>query len=124
MVTESISEVLIMYGFPLFWIGVGIIQWFWPSAIFVAFSNEQVTPGARGFAVFWLVLGSTLGYLFIPWLSHFGGWAIPGFLLLIVGGLQFFHPVWTISIRDYSENTAAVLIAASGLAVLLLGLLS
>ena len=123
MPTESTSEALVMYGFPLFWIGVGIIQWFWPAAIFVGSSNEQVTPGARGFAVFWLVLGSVLGYVFIPWLQAFSGWFIPGFVLLIVGGLQFVYPVWSISVGDYSLNMAALFPVVSGIIVLLFGLL-
>ena len=123
MPTESTSEALVMYGFPLFWIGLGIIQWFWPAAILVGSSNEQVTPGARGFAVFWLVVGSVLGYVFIPWLQAFNGWFIPGLVLLIVGGLQFVHPVWSISVGDYSLNMAALFPVVSGLIVLVFGLL-
>lgn len=123
MITESTAEALVTYGFPLFWIGVGIIQWFWPSAIFVAFSDEHVTPGARAFAVLWLVVGSTFGYLFIPWLGAFGGWAIPGLVLVIVGALQFLHPVWSISDREHTERTVAILLVGSGLAALLVGML-
>lgn len=123
MLTESTSEALVTYGFPLFWIGVGIVQWVWPSAIFVAFSADQVTPGARGFAVAWLVLGSALGYLFVPWASAFGGWFVPGVVLLTVGGLQFAHPVWSLPVVDASERAAAALFATSGVAVLLVGLL-
>lgn len=123
MMTESTAEALVTYGFPLFWTGVGIVQWFWPSAIFVAFSDDDVTPGARAFAVLWLVVGATLGYFFVPWLHPFGGWAIPGLVLVIVGGLQFLHPLWTGSDSGRSERTAAVLLVVSGLAALLFGLL-
>ncbi|MFB6136566.1 MAG: hypothetical protein ABEJ04_07375 [Halobacteriaceae archaeon] len=34
-----------------FWLGVGILMWWWPAAIFVAFDNDDVTPGARAFAI-------------------------------------------------------------------------
>lgn len=123
MSVESSSEVVIRYGFPLFWIGIGVVQWFWPSAIFVAFSDEQVTPGARGFAVLWLVLGSTLGYVLIPWLEPLSRWFIPGFVLLITGGLQFVHPVWSVSIGRRPGWMTAVLLATSGGVVLSFGLL-
>jgi hypothetical protein len=124
MPLESTTQALVAYGFPLFWISVGVIQWFWPSAIFVAFSDERVTPGARAFAVFWLVVGSALGYVFVPWASAFGGWVIPGFVLLVVGGLQLAHPVWDVSIGTYSEKSGGVLFMACGSVVLAIGLLS
>ncbi|GAB7013050.1 hypothetical protein [Halolamina salina] len=37
--------------FGAFWAGLGILMWWWPAAIFVAFSSDDVTPGARAFAV-------------------------------------------------------------------------
>lgn len=123
MPAESTSELVVRYGFPLFWVGLGVVQWFWPSAILVAFSDGDVTPGARGFAVLWLVVGSTLGLLFVPWLAPFGGWFVPGFVLLAVGGLQFVRPVWTLPVDGRPRETTAALFAASGAAALLVGLL-
>lgn len=123
MPVESSSEVVIRYGFPLFWIGIGVVQWFWPSAIFVAFSDEQVTPGARGGAVLWLVLGSTLGYVLIPWVEPLGGWFIPGVVLLIIGGLQFVHPVRSVSVGRRPGRMTAILLATGGGVVLSFGLL-
>lgn len=123
MMTESTAEALVRYGFPLFWIGLGVVQWMWPSAIFVAFSDDEVTPGARGFAVLWLVLGTTLGYLFVPWRLPFSGWVVPGFVLMLVGALQFLRPAWTVSVGVLSAKTVALLCAAGGLAMLAVGLL-
>lgn len=47
--------------FGAFWLGLGVLMWWWPAAMFVAFGNEDVTPGARAFAVG----AAFLGILFV-----------------------------------------------------------
>ncbi|SEA09803.1 hypothetical protein SAMN04488065_1823 [Haloplanus vescus] len=121
MLSESMAEGLVTYGFPLFWIGVGVVQWLWPSALFVAFSDEDVTPGARGFAVLWVVVGSVLALLFVPWTAAFGGWFVPGTVFVVVGGLQLVHPVW--SLGERSGAAVGVLLLSTGTAALVVGLL-
>ena len=118
------SELLVRFGFPGFWVTLGVIQWYWPAAIFPAFSNEHVTPGARGFAVGWLCVGATFGYLFVPGLSAFGGWFIVGFVLVAVGALQATWPAWTPPVPDIlTDRQYGGTLAAAGIGVLVFGLL-
>lgn len=113
------SQLLIQYGFPLFWYGVGIVQWFWPSALFLAFSNEDVSPGARGVGILCMVFGIGLGLAFIPLLYPFSGWAIPGVILLTVGFLQRLHPVWSSPLPGrITRNQFGGLLSLSGVLIL------
>jgi len=41
-----------------FWLGLGILLWWWPAAVFVAFDNDDVTPGARAFAIAAMFVGT------------------------------------------------------------------
>ncbi|UPV76605.1 hypothetical protein M0R89_18910 (plasmid) [Halorussus limi] len=65
-------------------------MWWWPAAVFVAFSNEDVTPGARAFAVAAIFFGLVFFTLWSPQTG--AGLALPG-TLLTVGVLQVVHPV-------------------------------
>ncbi|WP_232686376.1 hypothetical protein [Halobacterium zhouii] len=114
---------LVRFGFPGFWIGIGVIQWYWPAAIFPAFSNEDVTPGARGFAVAWLLVGAVLGYVFVPGLGAFSGWFVPGFVLVVVGLLQAAWPAWSPPAGIVTERQYGTSLAGLGVAVLVFGLL-
>jgi len=123
MPSEAMSEAIIRFGFPLFWVALGVIQWFWPAAIFTGFSNDAVTPGARGFAVFWLCVGATLAYLFVPQLDPFSGLFVPGFVLVVVGILQSVRPVLSSPLpARLTDKAVGSIITACGLAVLGLNL--
>lgn len=121
MVSDATSEALVTFGFPAFWIALGLIQWFWPAAIFPAFSNDDVTPGARGFAVLWLCLGAVLGFAFVPFLGRFGGWFVLGFVLLVVGVLQRIRPAWSSPVSRLSDRAFGYALAAAGVATLAFG---
>ena len=117
------SEMAIRFGFPGFWVALGVIQWYWPAAIFPAFSNDDVTPGSRGMAVAWLCLGSALGYVFIPGLSAFGGWFVVGFVLVVVGALQAAWPAWSPPAELVTERQYGGALAVAGVGALVFGLL-
>ncbi|ELY80988.1 hypothetical protein [Natrinema gari] len=52
-----------------FWLGLGILMWWWPAAIFVAFDTDDVTPGARAFAIAAMFFGILFLALDIPSLT-------------------------------------------------------
>lgn len=118
MPSEAMSEALVRFGLPLFWLGLGVVQWVWPAAIFTGLSNDAVTPGARGFAVLWLFLGSTFTFLFVPQASAVGGYFVPGSVLFLTGVLQRIHPVWASPVTRISRTGIGTLLAAGGLLVL------
>lgn len=76
--------------FGAFWYGLGVLMWWWPAAIFVAFSSDDVTPGARAFAVVFVSFGA----FFLTGAVHELGtrFALPG-TVLTVGVLVLLHPV-------------------------------
>lgn len=112
------SEALVRYGFPLFWIGLGVIQWYWPAAIFSGLSNEDVTPGARGFAVLWLCVGSALGFAFAPLSGVFSALFVPGVVLLLTGALQWAFPAWASPLEGaMSERSFGTALAVIGAAI-------
>ncbi|WP_135821141.1 hypothetical protein [Halostella litorea] len=76
--------------FGAFWTGLGILMWWWPAAVFVAFSNEEVTPGARGFAVGAVFLGTV--FLSFETTRAGVGVSVPA-TVAIVGGLLAVKPV-------------------------------
>lgn len=76
--------------FGAFWLGVGVLMWWWPAAIFVAFNNEDVTPGARAFAVGAMFIGLLFLAMDVPALT--AGIALPATVAL-VGVLLLCKPV-------------------------------
>ncbi|MFC4451613.1 hypothetical protein [Halorussus aquaticus] len=76
--------------FGAFWFGVGVLLWWWPAAIFVAFSNDDVTPGARGIAAVFVFIGALFFTFSSPRIG--AGFAFPG-TVLTVGLLQVARPV-------------------------------
>lgn len=118
MLSEATAQAIVRYGFPLFWLSIGVIQWFWPSAIFSGFSDEAVTPGARAFAILWLCVGLALALVFIPLLAPFGWLSIPGFIFLIVGILQWIHPVWPVPVVEMTDRALGGALVAPGLLLL------
>lgn len=80
-----------------FWTGIGILMWWWPAAIFVAFSNEDVTPGARGFAVGAILIGMAFLTLEAPGLGLLA--SLPA-TMGVVGLLQVLHPIALPGVAD------------------------
>lgn len=76
--------------FGTFWFGLGVLMWWWPAAIFVAFSNDDVTPGARAFAVAAIFFGAVFLTMSVPVLG--ARFALPG-TVLTVGVLMLLYPV-------------------------------
>jgi hypothetical protein len=76
--------------FGAFWYGLGVLTWWWPAAIFVAFSNDDVTPGARAFAVGFVFIGAFFLTTAVPELG--GKFTLPG-TVLTVGVLVLLHPI-------------------------------
>ncbi|ELY84153.1 hypothetical protein [Natrinema altunense] len=73
-----------------FWLGLGILMWWWPAAIFVAFDNDDVTPGARAFAIGAMFFGILLLAMDIPSLTI--DYSMPATVSL-VGMLLLVKPV-------------------------------
>jgi len=80
-----------------FWLGLGVLMWWWPAAIFVAFSSGDVTPGARGFAIVSIAIG--LGFLSLEFPALSLGTALP-LTVLLVGALQLLRPVTVFSVDE------------------------
>ena len=76
--------------FGTFWYGLGVLMWWWPAAIFVAFSNEDVTPGARAFAIMFIFFGLVFFSFSIDGL---GTDFVPAGTILTVGVLLLLNPV-------------------------------
>lgn len=76
--------------FGAFWYGLGVLMWWWPAAVFVAFSNEDVTPGARALGVGAIFFGAVFLTMSVPGLG--ARFALPG-TVLTVGVLMLLHPV-------------------------------
>lgn len=79
------------------WLGIGVTMWWWPVAIFVAFSSDDVTPGARAFAVGAMFIGAfflTLEYPVVP-----AALSVPATVSL-VGVLLLVEPVPVRGVSD------------------------
>ena len=76
--------------FGAFWFGLGVLMWWWPAAIFVAFSNEDVTPGARAFAIMFIFFGT---FFFSTSIDGVGANVTPAGTILTVGVLLLLKPV-------------------------------
>lgn len=88
---HAVEAPLVRYGFPALWVGVGVLTWFCPSAVFVAFSDDDVTSGVRLSGAGFVYFGLFLGGAFVDWLP--GGFlASAGGTLLVVGALQTAAP--------------------------------
>lgn len=68
----------------------GILLWWWPTAIFIAFSNEDVTPDARAFSVAAIFFGVFFLALIVDGVGT--GFAPVG-TVLTVGVLLLLKPV-------------------------------
>lgn len=73
-----------------FCFGFGILLWWWPAAIFIAFSNEEVTPGARAFSVVAIFFGMFFLALVV---DGVGTDFAPAGTILTVGALLLLKPV-------------------------------
>lgn len=76
--------------FGAFWYGLGVLMWWWPAVMFRGFSNEDVTPGARAFAVVAIFIGAFFFTISIPGLGS--RFAFPG-TVLTVGVLLLLKPI-------------------------------
>jgi hypothetical protein len=106
-----------------FWAGLGVLMWWWPAAVFVAFSNEDVTPGARGFAVGAIYIGLFFLTLDVPALGI--GFALPG-TVLVVGVLMLAKPIRVPYVHRYGWGTPSRLgigLVASGVVLAILTVL-
>ncbi|RZH66556.1 hypothetical protein ELS17_17865 [Natrinema altunense] len=83
-------------------IGLGVILWWWPAAIFVAFSNTDVTSGARAFAIFALYFGIWFMTLDVSVLT--AGITLPATVSL-VGALLLLHPVTILGVSKEGPIT-------------------
>lgn len=106
--------------FGAFWFGLGVLMWWWPAAIFVAFSNEDVTPGARAFAVVAVFIGAFFLTLDVPELG--AGLALPG-TVVTVGVLFLLKPISVLGISSDGRITPRIvgvtlLVVGTALAVL------
>jgi hypothetical protein len=114
------SESLIRYGVPGVWLGVGVLLWFWPSAVFVAFDGEDVTPGARLLGALFVYFGWVLGGAFVDPLP--GGFvASAGGTLLVYGLLQVGAPRLELGPwgeKEPDPRTLGAVLAAPGLLLL------
>ncbi|UPV76459.1 hypothetical protein M0R89_20060 (plasmid) [Halorussus limi] len=99
-----------------FWFGLGVLMWWWPAAIFVAFSNDDVTPGARAFAAVAIFIGVFFLTLDVPGLG--GSFTLPG-TLLTVGLLFLLKPVGAPGVNPRGPVTPKV----AGVALLVVGTL-
>jgi len=88
--------------FGAFWTGLGVLMWWWPAAVFVAFDNESVTPGARGFAVGAVFLGTV--FLTFETAKAGVGLSVPA-TVAIVGGLLVVKPVQVLGTDDRGPVT-------------------
>jgi len=88
--------------FGTFWLGLGVVMWWWPAVIFVAFTNEDVTPGARVFAV----LAMSFGIWFITLETSVltAGVTLPATVSL-VGALLLLHPVAVLGVSKEGPIT-------------------
>ncbi|WP_188879459.1 hypothetical protein [Halarchaeum grantii] len=73
-----------------FWLGLGVLMWWWPAAVFVAFDNDDVTPGARAFAIAAMFFGILLLAMDVPVLTL--DYSVPATVSL-VGVLLLVKPV-------------------------------
>ncbi|QLC33029.1 hypothetical protein EFA46_001990 [Halarchaeum sp. CBA1220] len=73
-----------------FWLGLGVLLWWWPAAVFVAFDNDDVTPGARAFAIVAMFFGILLLAMDVPVLRL--DYGVPATVSL-VGVLLLVKPV-------------------------------
>lgn len=103
--------------FGAFWLGLGVIMWWWPAAIFVAFTNEDVTPGARAFAVFAMSFGIWFLTLEAPVLT--AGITLPATVSL-VGALLLLHPVTILGV----SNEGPITPHRAGVVLLVFGVVS
>lgn len=100
------------FFFGGFWAGLGVLLWWWPAAIFVAFSNEDVTPGARAFAVGSILIGMAFLSLEFPRVGLAA--SLPA-TVGVVGLLQMLHPVGgpaPLDGRVLARHSGAVLLVA------------
>ena len=101
--------------FGVFWLGLGVLMWWWPAAIFVAFNDEDVTPGARAFAVAAAFLGIFFVTMEVSALT--AGFAPPATAAL-VGVLLLVKPVDVFGVDSeglITPRRAGVSLSACGL---------
>ena len=100
--------------FGAFWFGLGVLMWWWPAAIFVAFGNEDVTPGARAFGVVAMLIGAF--FVLLEVLELGTGVAVP-VTVSTVGVLSLLKPInapGTSPDGPITPRAAGVVLAATG----------